>query len=647
MTEQHPVNNMPPPECAARSWLTYFGVAVATLRDVPTSRRASLRILSCLSAAALTSILVQAQASPNPATSDPTVSNASAPKLSPISADGYFPVSAVHRGLHGVAYTVFEGTQPEAMQVEILGVLRNALGPKRDMILARLHGSKPEYTGVVAGMSGSPVYIDGKLLGALSYRIGQFSKEPIAGITPISDMLSVRDTAEVPEASSTSRAAGAPLTAMTPSSAGGAEFVPIETPLSLSGFSPEAATPFRDRLAAAGLTAVNNIGGGAGDSTAQADPIVPGSAVSALMVRGDVEMAATCTVTYVDTGQLLACGHPITQYGAVSMPMTKADVVATLASPLNAFKIINTTQMVGAFNQDRASAIRGTFGQSAKMIPVTLNVTQDKVVRAMHFEVIDNAQMTPVLVLLSTYQALLESNRYGVEMSYRLHGQITTNAGEAVKLDAFETPREAIPSAIATAIALGDRFSRVYANRARTMDIHSVTLDIDAMPGNRGLEIESAAMTRPLAHAGDTVTIDTVLRPYHAEARHIPVTVKIPGTLSPGPLRVVLSGAAELDRILQAPSPLGHSDLDVDATIAQLNATHTNNALYATLLLPGAQAVVDGRTLAAVPISMVNVMEPLRGSHKMLVNGESAVVATSLPLDGMVSGQQVVTIEVE
>ena len=281
------------------------------------------------------------------------------------------------------------------------------------------------------------------------------------------------------------------------------------------------------------------------------------------------------------------------------------------------------------------------------MIPVTLKMTENGAMRAMHFEVIDNAQMTPVLVLLSTYQALLESNQYGVETSYRVRGHIMTNASEAVNLDAFETPSEAIPSAIATAIALGDRFSRVYANRARTMDVKSVTLEIDAIAGNRGLELESAAMTKPVAHAGETVTIDAVLRPFHAEARHVPVSVTIPGTMNPGPLRVVLSGANELDRILQAPSPLGRSDLDVDATIAQLNATHTNNALYATLLLPGAQAVLDGRTLASVPISMVNVMEPLRSSHKMLVNGESAVVATSLPLDGMVSGQQVVTIEVE
>ena len=573
---------------------------------------------------------------------------AAGPTLSPASADGYFPLEQVHRGLHGVAYTVFEGTQPEAMQVEILGVLRNALGPHRDMILARLQGSKPEYTGVVAGMSGSPVYIDGKLLGALSYRIGQFSKEPIAGITPIAQMLDVRDIAGSPsrpmlETASLQRSASAGIDAS-------ADIHPIETPLSLSGFSPQALQPFRDRLAAVGLTAVDGVGGGSPD-TKQPEPLVPGSAVSALMVTGDLEMAATCTVTYIDPKQLLACGHPISQSGGVSMPMTKAEVVATLASPLNAFKIINTTELAGAFNQDRASAIRGTLGEKAKLIPVTLSVdgpaSAGKKTETLHFSVIDDPQMTPLLVLLSTYQALLENNQYSVEMSYRVRGTIRTSTGQEVTLDSLAAPSELMPSAIGAVISLGDRFSRVYANRARTLKIESVNLHIDSVAGNNSLEIESAVSMRPSAHAGDIVMIDTVLRPFQQPPRHVQVPVTLPTALPSGPVRVVLSGAAELDRMLQAPSLLLQTGLDENATIAQLNAAHTNDAVYATILTPGAQAILEGRTLSTLPISMVNAMEPMRNSRKMTLNGESAILASTVPLDGMVTGQQVVTIEVD
>src|SRR5271154_7397517 len=279
----------------------------------------------------------------------------------------FFPLSEVRRGMKGVAYTVFEGVNPEPMQVEILGLLRDALGPGQDMILARLHGDKPEYTGVVAGMSGSPVYIEGRLVGALSYRIGQFSKEPIAGITPIESMLQVRDD---------DGAVGMKLASVSTEIAGQPEMRAMETPLVFGGFSEETVERFGDRFRAMGLTPVVGLGG-ADSAAVQPEPLVPGSAVSAVLVRGDLSMAGTCTVTYVDPTHLLACGHPITQFGQVSMPMTKANVVGALGAPLNAFKIINTTETVGSFTEDRASAIMGQFGKQARMIPVTVHMKDE------------------------------------------------------------------------------------------------------------------------------------------------------------------------------------------------------------------------------------------------------------------------------
>src|SRR6202000_333457 len=164
-----------------------------------------------------------------------------------------FPLSDVKRGLRGVAYTVFEGVNPEPMDIEILGVLKDALGPGQDMILARLHGSKPEYTGVVADMSGSPVYVDGKLLGALSYRIGQFSKEPIAGITPIAEMLAVNGTTEPATwMHTTSQLNSGEAHSSATATADAADIHPIETPLALSGFSPDAVKFFQDHVSIMG-----------------------------------------------------------------------------------------------------------------------------------------------------------------------------------------------------------------------------------------------------------------------------------------------------------------------------------------------------------------------------------------------------------
>ncbi len=201
-------------------------------------------------------------------------------------------------------------------------MLKDALGPGQDMILARLHGDKPEYTGVVAGMSGSPVYIDGRLVGALSYRIGQFSKEPIAGITPIESMLQVRDGRRRCRRGCM-RAVGERALGVD----GQPEMRAMETPLVFGGFSQETVERFGDRFRAMGLTPVAGLGG-ADPTAVQPEPLVPGSAVSAVLVRGDLSMAGTCTVTYVDPKRLLACGHPITQYGPVDMPMTKATVLA-------------------------------------------------------------------------------------------------------------------------------------------------------------------------------------------------------------------------------------------------------------------------------------------------------------------------------
>src|ERR1700733_3943300 len=264
------------------------------------------------------------------------------------------PVSQIHVGMRGVAYTVFQGVKPESMEVEVLGVLHNVNGPKGDVILVRLHGQKVEYTGVVAGMSGSPVYLDGKLAGALAFRIGEFSKEPIAGVTPIADMLEINELDKSPaeEAAATkpgvSNAIGRTASPGDGSSLPGSvqDFAnymkPIETPLVFNGFSEDAVRQFAPQFASAGIMPVMGAGSVSGDK--QPEPLEAGSAVSAILVRGDMDIAATCTVTYIDPQRLLACGHPLLQFGAVDLPMNKAQVLATLASPMNAFKIVNTTE---------------------------------------------------------------------------------------------------------------------------------------------------------------------------------------------------------------------------------------------------------------------------------------------------------------
>jgi len=581
----------------------------------------------------------------------------------------FFPLNQIHRGLQGVAYTVFEGTKPEPMGVEILGVLHNAIGPRQDMILARLEGTKPEYTGVVAGMSGSPVYIDGKLVGALAYRIGQFSKEPIAGITPIAQMMGVTDQSretqeEVarmePAALSAGLGAGAGAAAGTSAvstGSGGGERLdagglmqPMDTPLVFSGFSKDALQLWKEH-APAGLMPVEGIGGS--ESNEKQGPLVPGSAVSAVLVRGDLDISATCTVTYVDPKRMLACGHPITQFGPVSMPMTKADVVATLPSPLNAFKIINTTETVGSITEDRETAIMGEFGKPARMIPVTLHVTSDGVPagheeerQSLHFDVIDQPQITPMAVMVAIFQGLMQENASSAMTTYRVQGTVKLSGYPSVKVNSLVAPTDTLGANLLAALELGQRFARLYDNAARRTPIESVDLEVAAIPRRLTAEIESAQASRVEIHPGDTVTVEATIRPWHGERRNVRIPVRLPANLPEGPVRLLVSDGSTLDRLMQPPQ-FNAQPLDVAATIEQLNSVHPSDRLYVTLLAPEAQAAVDGRTLTAIPLSMANALEPLKENKGMALNGESAVPMASLPMDAVMSGQQVVTLQVE
>jgi hypothetical protein len=531
------------------------------------------------------------------------------------------------------------------------------------MILARLEGTKPEYTGVVAGMSGSPVYIDGKLVGALAYRIGQFSKEPIAGITPISQMMGVTDQSrENPnevarmEPAGLSSGAASGLSAASTGSGGsdrldvGGLMQPMDTPLVFSGFSPDALQLWKEH-APAGLMPVAGIGGS--ESNEKQGPLVPGSAVSAVLVRGDLDISATCTVTYVDPKRMLACGHPITQFGPVSMPMTKADVVATLPSPLNAFKIINTTETVGSITEDRETAIMGEFGKPARMIPVTLHVTSDGVPsgheeerESLHFDVIDQPQITPMAVMVAVFQGLMQENASSAMTTYRVQGTVKLSGYPSVRMNSLVAPTDTLGANLLAALELGQRFTRLYDNAARRTPIESVDLEVAAIPRRLTAEIESAQASRVEIHPGDTVTVEATIRPWHGERRNVRIPVRLPANLPEGPVRLLVSDGSTLDRLMQPPQ-FNAQPLDVAATIEQLNSVHPSDRLYVTLLAPEAQAAVDGRTLTAIPLSMANALEPLKENKGMALNGESAVPMASLPMDAVMNGQQVVTLQVE
>src|SRR3954447_7396599 len=462
------------------------------------------------------------------------------------------PLDQIKIGMRGVAYTVFEGVKPEPMEVEVLGILRNMAGPKGDIILVRLHGQKPEYTGVVAGMSGSPVYLDGKLAGALAFRIGEFSKEPIAGVTPIADMLEINalDKSPAEEASAVkpavantagkTAAPGIGTTLSGPVQSFAQYLKPIDTPLVFNGFSEDAVRQFAPQFAAAGIVPV--MGAGSVSEEKQPEPLEAGSAVSAILVRGDMDIAATCTVTYIDPQRLLACGHPLLQFGSVDLPMNKAQVLATLPSPLNAFKIVNTTERAGVFVQDRHTGILGVFNKQPDMIPVTLTIRGGNLTKEFHYEVLNNPRLSPVAMMATVFNALHGVNEYGEEITYRMNGSIDVKGFPEVGLRNMFVPAEnGQPAAMAAAMSLGERFGRIYDNPYNAPAVNSVKLDFDLVRERRWARLESARTDVTEARPGDQIIVETVLAPYRGERVVRQIPVKIPTSASKGNLRILVS----------------------------------------------------------------------------------------------------------
>jgi hypothetical protein len=621
----------------------------------------ALSVLLCLSSSfAVTAQEIVKQVTPTPAAISPAI-------ISP----AIMPLDQIHEGMKGTALTVFQGVRPEAMEVEVLGVLRNVNGPKGNIILVRLHGTKPEYTGVVAGMSGSPVYFDGKLAGALAFRIGEFSKEPIAGVTPIEEMLEISALDRRPGVRRNIPASDSPSVNAPPdhtqNQSGSAQAAspgdqatlpvenyssylkPIETPLVFNGFSQETLQRYGSQFAAAGIVPVMGIG--SASDRKQPEPIEPGSAVSAVLVRGDMDIAATCTVTYVDPERLLACGHPLLQFGEVDLPMTKATVLATLPSPLNAFKIVNTTETVGAFVQDRQNGIMGVPGRESKMIPVTVAMHtqgQGAATKEFHYEILNNARLSPLAMMATVFNALHGTNEYGEDITYRMKGVLSVKGYPEVTLRNMFAPQDnGQPAAALAAATIGDRFGRIYSNPFDAPDIQGVKLDFDLVRERRSARLEASRTDVTEARPGDRILVETVIRPYRGERLVRQIPIRIPTSTSKGTLRILVSDGDTLDRMRRG-TPMMNRGLGLAPTIALLNKERSNNRVYVSLLGSDPEAMVADKVMPTLPLSIMNVMDNLRGTQEMVVLGESSVSeASTESLDYVVSGAQMLTINIK
>jgi hypothetical protein len=570
----------------------------------------------------------------------------------------------VKPGMHAVAWTVFEGAEPEAVPIEIIGRLRNAWGPKQDIIVGKM-GGRAVRTNVAGGMSGSPVYVDGKLIGAVALRLSVFSPDAICGITPIELMLEINDydksrPADARTPDKAVKAAMLPVTGEqlgVPASGSGFALTPIDTPLVLSGFTETTLREFGPMFRTMGITPAQ---GGASAAIHTAKPaagwqsaLKPGDAVSGVLVSGDMSMTAMGTVTYNDGKRVLAFGHPFLSLGPVNMPMAKAEVLMTLASAFQPNKFGNATDIVGTLRQDRHSGIMGLLGEEAEMIPCKVKVRNfggdGKVQkeRDLRFQVFVQQKWTPFLMMVTLFNAVSGLNDFADEATYRLSGSVEIEGNQRISLENTFAPNGApIPTPMELAFWYGEKFNRLFLNEIRTPRLKGVDMTLDLLPERRIASIESAFAPASEIRAGEELPVRVFLRPWRGGRIEKEITVRIPPSFPKGSHRILLSDAPTLNR-MQAMAGMMQRNMDLPQTVSLINQERTNNRLYVSLVQAKPTVFYEDKTLPNLPASVANVMQNGRSANRPVFSvPETAEEQAAIPFDMQVSGSYALRIQV-
>jgi len=560
------------------------------------------------------------------------------------------PVSAIQPGMKGVCYTIFEGDQIERIDLEVIGVLHNAIGPQLDVILVRLLGAKVEQTGVVAGMSGSPVYIDGKLAGALALKLGSFTKEAIGGVTPIADMLEIEQSPPTPRSKSkTSASLQVPLPQEFAHNvaAGTGEFlVPIDTPLITSGVFPDTLARFGKEFSAWGMSAM---AGGTAASSRNDFDLKPGDMVGIDLIRGDLSISSGCTVTTVVEGRILACGHPLFGFGSIKMPLSRAHVLMTLASASASTKVITTGGTIGTLTEDRQTAVMGKLGAGPPMIPLDVTLDTPAEQKKYHFEVIESPQLTPTLVAAAAYNGIIASPAYGEGPMLQMDGEIGLKGHTPVQLEDLFVPVDpATPAAFYLATEVQNAFSRIYSNPYELPQIDRIDLHVKNLTERRSAEIEGAWIERTVVHPGETLDVKVLLRPYRGEPFIQAVPVSIPAQTARGTLQLVISDAEFLNRNVQSLASTSQGQLtSLEQLIQLLNRERHNDRLYATLLQPTPTVFVEDKEMPNVPASAISVLNQRQTSDGARLLWQSTAGQWSVAMHQVITGQHMLTLTVK
>ena len=583
-----------------------------------------------------------------------------------------FPIDDLKPGMVGIGRTVFQGDRLEEFKVHILGVLRNVIGPRRNLILAKLEGGPLAETGVIAGMSGSPVYIDGRLLGAVSYSLGQFSKEPIAGITPIDEMVEATSQ-QPPRRPATRVALQMPLSPenmrdslrqafswMRPfaensndvqvfgtglDASVGTMLRPIATPITIGGFDASVIDPVVSAFREQGFLPMMAGAGGQDTPAKPNEPLRPGDPVGVALVTGDLEFGATGTVTEVDGNRVYAFGHPFYGLGPTQFPMTRAYVHTILPSLFSSSKLASTGEIIGTVQQDRATAIAGTLGTGPTLIPINLKLTSDRgTTKTFKMSVVSDQLFTPLLAYVSILNTLSSYERQNGAASYAVRGSATVK--KYGKID-FEDLFTGDTPSVGAATYVVSPINFLLRNAFEDVDIEGLNLEIDASEQAKTATLERVWIDGNRPKPGTTVTLKALMRTYRGEEITRSVPVEIPANAR-GSVSIMVADGSRLSQMeareLQL-QPLQTRDLP--QMIRVLNQTRKNNRLYVRLVTPDAGAVVRGESLSSLPPSVLAVMESDRNGGSFRPIGAALLGQWEITTDHAVSGSRTLTLSLD
>ncbi|HJO17644.1 MAG TPA: SpoIVB peptidase S55 domain-containing protein [Vicinamibacterales bacterium] len=580
----------------------------------------------------------------------------------------------IRAGMIGVGMTVFEGTEPEEFEAQILGILHNINGPKRNLILARLSGGPLSDTGVIQGMSGSPVYIEGQLIGAVSYALGSFTTEAIAGITPIKEMVDAVSfpTRRAPMnsvalhlpmsperlleifrgtlhriSSYTLHSRDALLAQGQLSSVrhAGTMLRPIGTPLNMSGFDAHVTGLLSSALEGTGMTPV--LGGSQEANTSLAStPLRPGDAVSVTLIDGDLSLAGTGTVTMIDEDRVYAFGHQFQNLGPVEFLMNRAHVHTLLPSLMSSSKIASVGEAIGTFQQDRLTGIAGTLGTTPRRIPIEITlrpIDSSRPTQNLHFNIVDDQALTPLLTFVTVLNTLRAYERDAGAATFTVSGTATFQNHTPLT---FNDVFSGIAPALAAATSVLTPITFLVQNTFGPISLNSLSLEIVSSEETSTATIERVWLDTVRVRPALDTTLRIVTRTNRGVEETHSLPLRIPAN-APATASLLVASGVDLAQIEQQRTIGATRPRNLSQLIRALNNTYRNNRLYVRLLGAHPGLLHAGEPLAALPASALAVYQADRSRGAVMSLQQVNLGEWEVDIQEAVSGFRILTLNLD